>query len=627
MGIGGTNVLLPPFSVPAQNQHSAAIQFVTGGRCSTVRTMAPTKETLPATTTDTAVSQTNTRGKRDSAHMRSDAVSLEVPVKVHGSRLNDSALGATPKSEPFEEQTSTMIVFPQGGVLKMATPVTTGQMMVVTNLKSGHDSICRVVKVRAYGAGQSYVEVEFTHRQPGYWGVYFPSDGPEATSQLIPIPPATPAATPASLELRIEKRPPPDPSASVPKPPIAKSAGPADSVFAPIGSQEQVQPAASATSSRVKPISIVEHASKSPDFATAGSPIIDSLSVAPSSPVASVSLDELQGDAEAAPALSFAGAGVPGEVAEDPLPDSTPVAEHSAPLGHFATALGAPESTQSKGKHGAAIALSAAALIALAAGTAYYFQWVPLGTKSAAKPAATVPAPAEVPVTAVTPQTNLIPQGLNPASSSLPANSATVPPATTAAVAGAPSPKVNAATPAPLRSSKSAPEAPPAAAPVTANPPSKVPDMFVALNAHPTSRTYSSDSGAAEAAAPTVDSGGSDGGLSAIASSSVVPPPSEEQEAPVRIRVGGAIKPPRLLSSVLPVYPAVARETGIEGDVVIDTTIDKTGKVTGMKVVSGNAMLRQAALDALRQWKYEPSKLNGEAVPVQLTVTIKFHRQ
>jgi len=589
--------------------------------------MAPTKETLLANTTDTAVSQTNARGKRDSVHMRSDAVSLEVPVKVHGSRVDEAALGANPKSEPFEEQTSTMIVFPQGGVLKMATPVTAGQMMVLTNLKSGHDSICRVVKVRAYGAGQSYVEVEFTHRQPGYWGVYFPSDGPETTDQLTAIPPAAPAATPASMEPRVEKRPSPDVSshASVAKPPVAKSAGPADSVFAPIGSQEQVQPAASATSSRVKPSSIAEHASKYPDFETAVSPVVDSLPVAPSSPVASVSLGELQGDAEAAPALSFAGAGVPGEVAEDPLPDSAPLAEQPAPLGHFATALGASESTQSKGKHGAAIALSAAALIAVAAGAAYYFQWFPFGTKSAAKPAATIPAPAEVPLTAATPQTNLVPQGLNPAPPPTPANSATIPSASSAAVTSAP--KVNATAPAPLRSSKSASEAPPAAAPVTSNPPSKVPDMFVALNAHPTSRAYSADSGSAETAAPAVDSDGSDGGLSAIASSSVVPPPSEEQQAPVRIRVGGEIKPPRLVSSVLPVYPVVARETGIEGDVVIDTTIDKTGKVTGMKVVSGNAMLRQAALDALRQWKYEPSKLNGEAVPVQLTVTIKFHRQ
>jgi len=582
--------------------------------------MAPTKETLLANTTDTAVSQTNARGKRDSVHMRSDAVSLEVPVKVHGSRVDEAALGANPKSEPFEEQTSTMIVFPQGGVLKMATPVTAGQMMVLTNLKSGHDSICRVVKVRAYGAGQSYVEVEFTHRQPGYWGVYFPSDGPETIDQLTAIPPAAPAATPASMEPRVEKRPSPDVSshASVAKPPVAKSAGPADSVFAPIGSQEQVQPAASATSSRVKLSLLAEPASKHPELEAAVGPVPE-----PSSQMASVSLDELQGDADSAPALSLAGAGVPGEVAEAPQPDNLSLAEHSAPLGHFATSLGTPEPSPSKGKHKVAIGLGAVALLAAAA--AYY--WLPFGANSAAKPVASVPAPAALPATEVTPQTNLAPQSLNPAPTPTPASPAAIPPTTTAAVAGTPSPKVT--TPAPPKPSKSALEAPAAAAssaPGETSPASKVPDMFVALNAHPTSRAYSPDSGPADAA-PAVDSETSDRGLSEVPSSLVGPPPSAEPETPVRIRVGGEIKPPRLVSSVLPVYPAVARDTGTEGDVVIDTTIDKTGKVTSMKVVSGPPMLRQAAVDALRQWKYEPSKLNGEPVPVQLTVTIKFHRQ
>jgi len=588
--------------------------------------MATTKETLPTIATDSAVSQTNTRVKRDSAHMRSDAVSLEVPVKVHGSRLHDTASGATPNNEAFEEQTSTMIVFPQGGVLKMATPVAAGQMMVVTNLKSGHDSICRVVKVRAYGAGQSYVEVEFTHRQPGYWGVYFPSDGSETTNQLSPIPPATLAPPPVSTELKVEKRLSPEAASalpSLPKPPVAKSPGPADSVFAPIGSQEPVQPAASATSSRVKPGSIAEHAGKHRDFETVVSPVVDSLPTAPSSPVASVSLGELQGDDEAAPAVSFAGAGVPGEVADAALLDSAPRAQHSAPIGHFATTLGASERTPGKGKHKAAIALGAVALVVVA-GAAYYFQWLPFVAKPDAKPAATIPAPAELPVTAIPPQTNLAPQP-----SSTPANPATIPPTTGPTGASGPSPRASATAPAPSRPSKFVSETPAATAsgaPATMTPSSKVPDMFVALNAHPTSRAYSADSGPADGA-PAVDSENSDAGLSAIGPSAEVPPPSVEPEAPVRIHVGGEIKPPRLVSSVLPVYPAVARETGIEGDVVIDTTIDKTGKVTGMKVVSGNAMLRQAALDALRQWKYEPSKLNGEPVPVQMTVTIKFHHQ
>jgi periplasmic protein TonB len=592
--------------------------------------------------------------------MRSDAVSLEVPVKVHGSRVHDAASGATPKSEPFEEQTSTMIVFPQGSVLKMATPVMAGQMMVVTNLKSGHDSICRVVKVRAYRQGQSYVEIEFTHRQPGYWGVYFPSDGPDVANQAgSPVPPA---AQPVSLEARVEKtaeRSAADSSSapSASKPPMAKPAGPAsrpDSVFAPIGSKEQVEPAASATSSRVRPSSTAELTSKHLDLET-----LDYLGVESSSPAASVSIGDLQGDVEASPAFSFAGAGVPGEVAEALPAESAQPSEHSAPLEHlagmaalsrghagepFGSGLSAStigmsgrtsEAIPSKDPHGAAIAVGAVALIALALAGAYYFHVLPFGPRSAAKQVSTAPAPTAPADLPVTEQTNLAQQPGNPAPSpAVPANSPTLPAATSAIVAGVPSGRVNAATATSARPTRSVPNAAVPApvvpdAPITENPSPKVPDMFGALHAHPTSRVYSADEGQAETApaveAPAAEA--SDEGISTIASSPMVAPPSAEAQTPVRIRVGGELKPPRLVSSALPVYPAMARDAGIEGDVVIDTTIDKTGKVTATKVVSGPPMLRQAALEALRQWKYEPSKLNGEPVPVQMIVMIKFHRQ
>src|SRR5215472_18560197 len=93
--------------------------------------------------------------------MRADALSLEVPVKVHGSRVKEVVRGVAPSTEPFEEQTSTMIVFPQGGVLRMSTQANVGQMLVLTNLRTKQDAICRVVKVRANSNLQSYVEVEF----------------------------------------------------------------------------------------------------------------------------------------------------------------------------------------------------------------------------------------------------------------------------------------------------------------------------------------------------------------------------------------------------------------------------------------------------------------------------------
>src|SRR5690348_17248296 len=153
--------------------------------------MTPSKDTLEAVTPSarTATPAAAPAAKTDLNKMRADAVSLDVPVKVHGSRVTEVP-GAPPNTEPFEEDTSTMIVFPNGGVLRMATAVSVGQMLVVTNQRSRQDAICRVLKVRAYSNTQAYVEVEFTHRQPGYWGVHFPTDDDEATESFSAAPPA-----------------------------------------------------------------------------------------------------------------------------------------------------------------------------------------------------------------------------------------------------------------------------------------------------------------------------------------------------------------------------------------------------------------------------------------------------
>src|SRR5229473_2150685 len=91
--------------------------------------------------------------------------------------------------------------------------------------------------------------------------------------------------------------------------------------------------------------------------------------------------------------------------------------------------------------------------------------------------------------------------------------------------------------------------------------------------------------------------------------------------------VGGDVKQARLISSVPPSYPVLAKTQHISGDVRVDALIDANGRVTTMKVVSGPTLLHQAAMDALRQWKYQPATLNGNAVPMHLTVTIQFRLQ
>lgn len=90
------------------------------------------------------------------------------------------------------------------------------------------------------------------------------------------------------------------------------------------------------------------------------------------------------------------------------------------------------------------------------------------------------------------------------------------------------------------------------------------------------------------------------------------------------MRVGGDVKEPRLITLKQPVYPTVAKQAHIQGNVVISTQIDKVGNVVHMQVISGPTMLRQAALDALRQWKYAPSTLNGQPISIEMLVTVKF---
>src|SRR5438477_285053 len=88
--------------------------------------------------------------------------------------------------------------------------------------------------------------------------------------------------------------------------------------------------------------------------------------------------------------------------------------------------------------------------------------------------------------------------------------------------------------------------------------------------------------------------------------------------------VGGDVKQAKLISSVPPVYPTLAKNQHVSGNVTVDALIDASGRVTTMKVVSGPTLLQQAAMDALKEWKYQPASLDGKPVAMHLTVTVQF---
>lgn len=97
-------------------------------------------------------------------------------------------------------------------------------------------------------------------------------------------------------------------------------------------------------------------------------------------------------------------------------------------------------------------------------------------------------------------------------------------------------------------------------------------------------------------------------------------------QAPVprRARVSQGVMQGMVVSKVQPEYPADAREQHIEGEVRLKATIDKEGKVIDLQLDSGHPMLAPAAIEAVRQWKYRPFLLNGEAIEVETTVTVNF---
>jgi TonB family protein len=93
------------------------------------------------------------------------------------------------------------------------------------------------------------------------------------------------------------------------------------------------------------------------------------------------------------------------------------------------------------------------------------------------------------------------------------------------------------------------------------------------------------------------------------------------------LRVGGEIKPPVKIKDVSPVYPPVAREAGVSGVVILEVRIDTDGNVEQARVLKSIPLLDEAALDAVKQWRFVPTLLNGAPVPIMMTVTVNFTQQ
>ncbi|MGH9572646.1 MAG: TonB family protein [Candidatus Acidiferrales bacterium] len=578
--------------------------------------MSLSKDTVEVGSPDQKTGAPAAQSKPDLSKLRADAVSLDVPVRVHGSRVTEVVRGLTPHTEPFEEEASTMIVFPHGGVVRMATTVGVGQMLVLTNLRTSQDAICRVVKVRAYSNSQAYVEVEFTHRQVGYWGVHFPADDEES---FPTAPPPTPSPE--------QDRKPVVSSVTVKVEPLPKSpAAPAknESVFAPIGSQEDVQPPAAHTELRPRAV-----LSPPAARATASAPIGNGAR----SPLTKISASASpMPSVEAEPSVTESNIEMEDRQAAETfgtLTGGTGRTGQAVLSSAFGARLDAGVSTPAQGVAASNNWMWVAAclffLLAGLAGGAFYFRQHSTEAQTGTKALEAMSQPVAPATVAPAMQPPAIQQET---ASERPEASVAAPTATNAehqnrAATNAPEQPAHIVENTPARGLRPASPAEPISAPVSKN--------FAPTNARPVARAIERTRVAAApslttAPAVSVMPSGSEALPGMLNSSEAALPPPPQQTL-TRVRVGGVIVQPKLVHSVAPNYPSAARTAGISGNVVIVAHVEKTGDVTSMKVVSGPATLQSAAMSALKTWKYQPATLDGSPIATDVTVTIKFQRQ
>jgi periplasmic protein TonB len=132
--------------------------------------------------------------------------------------------------------------------------------------------------------------------------------------------------------------------------------------------------------------------------------------------------------------------------------------------------------------------------------------------------------------------------------------------------------------------------------------------------------------GASTASGPIVGvENGAPGGLESMSGGGAPPPPPPAPVPPMRMHQG--MKAPYKIVDVPPVYPAVAQRARVEGVVILEAVIDAQGRVASVRVLRSIALLDQAAVDAVRQWRFTPALLNEQAVPIFMTVTVNFKLQ
>ncbi len=552
---------------------------------------------------------------------RSNPVCLEVNVTIRS--LPTEAGGLT---KPIREDVRTVIVFDNGAVLRCMESLPVGLTVILSNANA-RDVVCKVVGGQNLPSIKGYVEVQFMESVNDFWSIH---------QDPNPISAGAPPAAPFSLEDAPQE--PLPPSIAFPTP----------------------APTRAAASIEAQPTHLSEAVGGAPTFDD-----IEGLALEPTTASTRASRPERP----ARPASEIRATDASGynhsEVAKSTSignwnsSDSEPPADkHSAsqvsreqsPNAGSNSVSGNPRDFMSKGLmayekpaptsgvlNGRKPLMVGAAVLALAGiGGVVFFMH-----------RQTAPAPVAVTAAASQPPVDVPPAANNSSEAGVPTQDATTQPATQSQPAAQPV-AVEAAHPA------SAVAAIPAvmSSPVTTDtkndsrtvrrpekssvatkqpepPPARraaIPNLKMSSPSAPNQKLADLSGGAApmtDISATEAMGGSTPAGLLTSAgrtSSPPIAPPSEPVPAPMV----KTVRNPQLISSPRLVYPSGAKQAGVQGTVTVSASIDENGKVTSAKAISGPLLLREAAAQSVKQWKYSPGTTGGKPTPAQVTVNVEF---
>jgi len=538
-------------------------------------------------------------------------LALEIAVNVAGAR----PASASGQRDLFSEDTATVLISENGAVIRLAAAVVTGQLLFLTDKRTNSEMVCQVVRKRTFRPTECYVELEFTEPAPHFWGLEIPAK----------------TASPSQLETaqRVESAEPTVEDAPA-KPTATQVQGVAELKQEVESLREQIRSllqtkaeaakAEAALQQSAKRAEAAEQARIKPPAATPAPPA--ALPPLPPNPPAVASAPTggktPEAAAEAAP-----------DVAAKPLvrmalPKMTPAEEVGAkdseaidPLDCLLpkpnldfSAAPAPGAANERrplydiykpirvgiGKF--RLALISGLLLGVVLCGAWYMNWLPL------------------------PSLGGIAQRLHPANSKkvesgVAPHAAPAMASRTAATPNAASPDAVTTKPAdePVGGTVESENAPNTEAPA--------PDAIAPANSAALKVKKPVAPTASPARASAKEKAASAGSLRKNAPTAI-PSATAEATPPEPAASDTTLVPPKLLKSASPVYPPDAMREYITGDVRVDALVEPDGRIGTMKILGGPVPLRQAALDALKQYEYAPATQGGRAVAAHITVTVKF---